>query len=458
MHARALFVAAMLISGALGCSSSDSVPEATPVSTGGASGSGGVAGAQLGGSGGATVAGSGGSSASGGSAAAGAGGLATGGSSATGGDTAAGGNAAASGGGGSAGAAQDAGTGGAPPDGSSVTDADASPTLPPNADVLAVMKKVADWQLVKLGTSTAKSWVEGAMWTGMLALYDVSQDAKYLDATEAWATANSYQLLNAPTTNADNQCAAQAYYELYLLDPTPQNLTLMVDPAKASFDQMVAAGNNTWTWVDALFMSPPGVARLYAITQDTKYLTFLDTNWQKTKNTLFSAQDGLWWRDPPPSVASGNPRDIFWSRGNGWVLAASARVIEYLPADWTQRDMYVQNIQTMAAALLPIQQSDGLWRSDLLHPDVYPNPESSGSAFFAYGLAWGINHGILDRATYQEPAVKAWNGLVATCVGADGLFGYVQPPGWQPGPATATQSSPYGVGAFLLAGSEIARL
>jgi rhamnogalacturonyl hydrolase YesR len=140
------------------------------------------------------------------------------------------------------------------------------------------------------------------------------------------------------------------------------------------------------------------------------------------------------------------------------VLAGSERVLEYVPATDPQRDIYVQNIKTMAAALLPIQQADGLWRSDLLHPNAYPNPESSGSAFFAFGLAWGINHGVLDRATYQAPAVKAWNGLVNTCVAADGSLGYVQPPGAAPGPATATQSSAYGVGAFLLAGSEIAKL
>jgi rhamnogalacturonyl hydrolase YesR len=329
---------------------------------------------------------------------------------------------------------------------------------PPNADVLAIMKKVADWQLKKLGTSTANGWVEGAMWTGMLALYDVSKDAKYLDAAKAWASANSWQLTGAPTTNADNQCAAQSYFELYLLDPSPANMTLMVDKAKVSFDTMVTAGNNTWGWVDALFMSPPGLARLYAITQDTKYLTHLHTNWLKTKNMLFGTRDGLWWRDPPPSVASGNPRDIFWSRGNGWVMAASARVFEYVPATDPQRDIYVQNIKTMAAALLPIQQADGLWRSDLLHPAAYPNPESSGTGFFTFAIAWGINHGLLDRATYQSVAVNAWKGLTTTCVAADGALGYVQPPGAAPGPATATQTSPYGVGAFLLAGAEISKL
>jgi unsaturated rhamnogalacturonyl hydrolase len=416
-------VAAALCAASLGCSLSDSAPE---IGSPRAGGSGGAAGAQF----------------DAGRAAGGAGGV--------GGSTSGGGGLGGSGGGAAAGSSVT--------DADVSTDADASAVAVPNADVIAVMKKVADWQLKRLGTSTANSWVEGAMWTGMLALYDVSKDAKYLDATRAWGSANAYQLLNAPTTNADNQCAAQSYFELYLLDPTPQNMALMVDNAKVSFDAMVTAGSNTWTWVDALFMSPPGVARLHAITQDTKYLTFLHAQWLKTKNTLFSVQDGLWWRDPPPTVASGTPRDVFWSRGNGWAMAASARVLDYVPTSDPQRDIYAQNIKTMAAALLPLQQPDGLWRSDLLHPTAYPNPESSGTGFFTFAIAWGINHGVLDRATYQAPAVKAWNGLVTACLGADGSFGCVQPPGAAPGPATATQSSPYGVGAFLLAGAEISRL
>ena len=59
----------------------------------------------------------------------------------------------------------------------------------------------------------------------------------------------------------------------------------------------------------------------------------------------------------------------------------------------------------MSAAMAAIQGSDGLWRTGLLDPDSYPLPENSGSAFFTYALAWGINHGILDRAEY-EPVVE----------------------------------------------------
>jgi len=59
----------------------------------------------------------------------------------------------------------------------------------------------------------------------------------------------------------------------------------------------------------------------------------------------------------------------------------------------------------MADRILSLQQEDGLWRASLLDPDSYPGGEVSGSGFFCYALAWGINNKLLDRDTYL-PAVK----------------------------------------------------
>ena len=327
--------------------------------------------------------------------------------------------------------------------------------VPLSANVLAIMKKVADYQLGKWGATNPNGWVDAAGWTGILALYDVSHDTKYLDAAKAWATKNNWAL-TGDASNADNQCAAQVYFDLYLAEPSAANMN-RVTGAKPAFDAMLAAKQAGWGWVDSLYMSPPGLARLYAVTKDAQYLPFLFEQWNKTKTTLYSATDGLWWRDPPPTVASGKPRDIFWSRGNGWVMAASVRVLQELPAAEPQRSIFVDNLHAMAQALVPLQQADGTWHSDLLHPAAFPTPESSGSAFFTYAMAYGINTGLLDKGTYLPIVTKAWAGL-QTCVQPSGLFGFVQPPNWAPGPSTATDASPYGVGAFLLAGSEVAKL
>jgi unsaturated rhamnogalacturonyl hydrolase len=354
-------------------------------------------------------------------------------------------------------------------DGSSQTQSDGSDGAPSSATVdgatdgagkvldptvLAIMRKVADWQLMQGGTG-AIDWIHGAMWTGIFATYQVTQDVKYRDAANAWGQSNRFGLGGGVTTNADNQCAAQTYFDLYLLDPIAANMA-MYTGAKPSFDAMVTSGNTGWTWADSLFMSPPAVARLGVIANDPKYVQLLHTNWWKAYAAMFSTTDGLMYRDPPGGgPAAGN--GIYWARGNGWVIAGTARVLEYLPASDARRPEYVKMLTTMAAALKPWQGMDGLWRSDITHPAKFPNPETSGTGFMTFAMAWGINNAILDRATYL-PVVKAgWQGLV-TNVDAAGRLGYVQGVGAAPGAAAPTSNAPYGVGAFLLAGSEVAKL
>src|SRR5204862_157176 len=143
-----------------------------------------------------------------------------------------------------------------------------------------------------------------------------------------------------------------------------------------------------------------------------------------------------------------------WSRGNGWVVGGLARILDVWPAGDARRAQYEALLREMAGELRTIQASDGFWRSDLLNPNAFPNPESSGTAFFTFGLAWGINHGVLDRATYLDAAVRGWTALTSV-VDAQGRLGYVQPVGARPGPAAVTDTNDYATGALMLAGAEM---
>ena len=112
-------------------------------------------------------------------------------------------------------------------------------------------------------------------------------------------------------------------------------------------------------------------------------------------------------------------------------------------------------LQTMAAALKPLQGADGFWRASLLDPTEVPNPETSVTALITYALAWGIRHGHLDAAEYTPLTVRAWNGLMALALHPDGQVGYTQPQGHIPEPAYYNSTSDHGTGAFLLAGCEV---
>jgi rhamnogalacturonyl hydrolase YesR len=125
---------------------------------------------------------------------------------------------------------------------------------------------------------------------------------------------------------------------------------------------------------------------------------------------------------------------------------------------WKGRAFYVHLFKTMAARLKDLQRKDGTWSMGLLGGEEgYPLKETSGTAFFTFGMAWGVNNGILDRATYEPVILKAWNAL-ADCVTDEGLLGHVQPVGAAPGDSYPDKSEVYGVGAFLAAGAEVYNL
>jgi unsaturated rhamnogalacturonyl hydrolase len=241
-----------------------------------------------------------------------------------------------------------------------------------------------------------------------------------------------------------------------LTNPVSSNANMYAS-LKTNIDAMVAdprpgidkAGGDDWWWCDALFMAPGAVSRLGKITGDAKYASFLATMWSGTQTGLLDSKTGLFWRDS--TFVNGT---VYWSRGNGWVMGGIVRVLQTLPTGDGSREAYVNLLKTMAAAVVPLQQADGTWHSDLTHPTKYNNPEVSGTGLMIYAIAWGINQGLLDRDTYLPVVSAAWKGMTA-CVDSQGRVGYIQATGSAPAAAAATETHDYGVGAFVLAASEI---
>ena len=318
------------------------------------------------------------------------------------------------------------------------------------------MTRVAHYEVSQLGSAPGNDWVNSVFYVGLLASHSVTHDSAALDALESWATQNAWALHSSRKGPrfADDQCCTQAYLDFRLLGDAPPN-EAAVQAARSAFDAMIAKpvpGRQEWYWCDALFMAPGALARLGAVTGDAKYFDFLHVMFWDAEANLRSPSTGLFWRDQ--NFFQSN---VYWSRGNAWVLAGTVRVLQYLPRSDPKREAYVELLRSLSATVVPVQGADGLWRSDLLDPNAFPNPETSGSALFTFALAWGVSEGALDRATYLPVVQRAWAALVAS-VDADGRLGWVQPSGVRPAAALPSDSFPYGVGAFLLAGSEMAKL
>lgn len=325
--------------------------------------------------------------------------------------------------------------------------------------ITAVMSRVYDWQItnpVEINQRNNNLWARAAFYTGIMAAYSTTHDKKYFDQALKWAEAREWKLGERPR-HADDHSPAQTYLELYLLKKDPVRIAL----TKSTLDAMIndpKPGREDWWWCDALFMAPPVLARLSAATGDKKYIDYMNNMWWDTTDFLFDQDDKLYYRDKN-YIGKLNPngKKIFWARGNGWVMAGTVRVLQYLPKNDQSRNRYVTLLRAMAASVSRLQGEDGLWRPSLLDAQEVPIPETSSSGFFCYAIAWGINRGLLDRKTYLPVARKAWQGLVGR-VHPDGKLGNVQAIGASPAKLTSDDNQEYGSGAFLLAGSEMYKL
>jgi unsaturated rhamnogalacturonyl hydrolase len=332
-----------------------------------------------------------------------------------------------------------------------------STELKPKA-IDAAMKKVADWQVAYAEPHFNKQWTFAALYDGLLAASKTTGDPKYRDAVVHLAERSEWTLLDARFPHADDQALGRAYLDLYRDDPQPVRMA----DTKAIMDRLIVREDDPnkllWWWCDALFMAPPVLSRMYAITNDRKYLDYMDHEWWLTSGSLYSPQEHLYFRDSryfTQKQENGEP--IFWSRGNGWVMGALVNVLRIMPADYPSRPKYVAQFREMAEKLATTQSPDGLWRSGLLDPESYDLPEVSGSAFFTFAIAYGINEKILDRKTYLPVVEKSWKGMLGH-IYADGRLGSIQPIDGQPGKFKPSASYVYGVGGFLMAGSEMHRL
>lgn len=347
--------------------------------------------------------------------------------------------------------------------------------LPSPSKVKKIMVQVNDyWQSHHLQHGKA-FWDNAAYHTGNMSVYQATGIERYKAYSMAWAERN--QWMGARSENpqtwryqygetdeyvlfGDWQTCFQTYIDLYNL--SGQTDQRMIKRAIEVMEyQMNTDTVDYWWWADGLYMVMPVMTKLYKVTRNKTYLDKLHTYFNYARNLMCDEETGLFFRDAKyiyPKHKTANHLKDFWARGNGWVFAAMAKVLADLPPDHEYRSLYEETFKTMALTLKANQMPEGYWTRSILDSDQAPGPETSGTAFFAYGLFWGINNGYLPAKDYLQTALNAWEYLANTAISKDGRVGYVQPIGERaiPGQVVDENSTAnFGVGAVLLAASEL---
>jgi unsaturated rhamnogalacturonyl hydrolase len=351
--------------------------------------------------------------------------------------------------------------------------------LPKKKQTLAAMTLANDYFMTKW-TDTGKPivtnktrpsniWTRAVYYEGLMALYAVDAQKRYYDYAVSWGNSHKWGMRSGKfTRNADDQCCGQTYIDLYLID----RQEVRIQDIKTSMDSLVnSEKKDDWSWVDALQMAMPVLAKLGVLYNDNRYYEKMFSMYEFTKNQhgdkgLYNPSEGLWWRDkdfdPPYTTPAG--KQCYWSRGNGWVYAALVRVLDIMPKNAPHREEYLKTYLEMTKALLPLQRKDGFWNASLVDETDFGGKELTGTALFAYGMAWGINNGVLDKKKTTPSLSRAWKAILKDCVHPNGFLGYVQGTGKEPKEAQPVtydkmpDFEDFGLGCFLLAGSEIYKL
>jgi rhamnogalacturonyl hydrolase YesR len=346
---------------------------------------------------------------------------------------------------------------------------------PTAAAVLETIQRVNDHWQTNNPTHGRAFWDNAAYHTGNMEAYFLTKNDAYRAYSEAWAEHNewkgaksddkanwkySYGETDDYVLFGDWQICFQTYIDLYNLKPEPKRISRAKEVMSY---EMSTDRHDYWWWADGLYMVMPVMTKLYKLTGDKQYLDKLHEYFTYANSIMYDRDAKLYYRDAKyvyPKHKSTNGQKDFWARGDGWVFAGLAKVLKDLPKNDPHHAEYVSKFTGMAEAILPVQQADGYWTRSLLDPAHAPGPETSGTAFFTYGLLWGINNGYLDQKTYLPAARKGWTYLSTVALQPDGAVGYVQPIGEKAIPGqvvNAKSTTNFGVGAFLLAGCEMYR-
>ena len=348
----------------------------------------------------------------------------------------------------------------------------------PQLTTLQIIAKVNDHYQQTVSPQVRAFWDDAAYHTGNMEAYRLTGNARWLEYSDQWARHNKWQ---GATGNdharwrtaylrygegrdhvlfADWQICFQTYLDLNAVVPAPHKVARVREVIDF---QIAQPQHDFWWWADALYMGSPVFTKLYKLTKDTRYLDAMTNYFQWSDSLMWDAEAKLYFRDGKyiwPKHKTDAGRKDFWARGNGWVLAALAKILQDIPSDYKYYPFFKERFLQLAEGVAKTQLSEGYWTRSMADPEQAPGYETSGTAFFCYGLLWGINTGLLDRTVYEPVANRAWHYLTTIALQADGSVGYVQPIGEKAikgQQLTGKSMTNFGTGAFLLAACERVR-
>jgi len=362
-------------------------------------------------------------------------------------------------------------------------------------EIRKLVNKAISWQKKNMPTKGREiwnpqytGWADGVFFSALSDWAEYDNSFKIREWYESIAEKNRWQVSHHTLNPANDIAVSLMYGKIWLNNPQKKLLINSVDDWEIETVRKLFGGwipliptierldyqmkyypktndlsfsnpenHQRWSWCDALYMAAPTYALFANITGNNDYREFMNREFWITTETLYDTQEHLFFRDTRfLTMKEANGAKVFWGRGNGWVVAAIARVLQCLPADYPDRPRYENLFRELMARLVTLQDSKGYWHTSLLDTVNYVSPESSATGFISYALWWGINNDLLCEKEYLPFATRSWMAMVSA-VHKNGKLGYVQPIGDAPENISKDKNEVYGTAALMMAGLEAAK-
>ncbi len=315
----------------------------------------------------------------------------------------------------------------------------------------------------------AWSWGEGLLLYALLRLDQQLGEARYRWFAEAYFAHHAARAERAITWS-DECPPALAALELYERTGRTEYLSLAAPVAhylrtapRTRDGGLNHFGTAPWSrlypqslWVDSLMMYAVFAARFGRALNDDGLVRFAVDQPALFARVLRDPATGLfrhaWWTRWQRTIPAGGGN---WLRGNGWVLASLASLLEALPATHAAREPLAVLLGELAAAVVRYQLPSGLFPTVLGRASY---EETSGSALVAYALFCGVRDGYLAPAL-EAVASRSYRALLSGLEqrrdgkSMPGISTATMPyPAWVYALIPRVRDAPHGVAALILAG------
>ena len=288
-------------------------------------------------------------------------------------------------------------------------------------------------EMIRSWKSNKRNYIDGCMITGILELYEITGEARFLDFADRFLSGfveedGRIRTYDPAEYSLDNVNPAKNLFTLYdltgkekyrkAIELVRSQLSTMPRTPEGNFWHKLIYPNQVW--LDGIYMALPfymEYEKRFDAQKDCqdicRQIANVEIRMRDPKTGLYyhgyDASRKMYWADPDTGCSPN-----FWLRAEGWFILGLVDVLEIMQDLPMQAEsVHLQHmLLDLAKALSKYQDPSGLWYQLIALPELAGNYlETSGTALISAALLKAVRLGFLPES-FRAVGEKAFYGIV----------------------------------------------